>query len=107
MDKATSWALSQLDKIPPVPVPVLVGLAILLILIYPTIRKALKAHVEAPMIAPQESAPVVQLNAGAVYTVLTNIQIAVDRLSLDLQQLTVKVEIVDRMLRRRKPPAKR
>ncbi len=101
MDKLTNWALAQLDKLPPVPVPILIGLLIVLLYVFPTIRRALKSHVEPPEHIKPESIPVVQLNAGAVYTVLTNIQLTLDGLRLDIQQLRGRIDIIDRMLRRK------
>lgn len=106
MDKATSWALAQLDKMPAIPVPVLMGLLIIAVWVYPTIRKALKSDVQPPVavVVATDSVPVVQLNAGNIYTVMVNIQLSLENLTYQVKEMEGQLKVLHQMVRRRAKP---
>lgn len=100
MGKLIEWSLDQISDFPSIPVPFILGLFVIFMVVFPTIRKAWRAQVEE-IPKPVDALPIVQLNASAVYTVLTNIQLSIEELKLDVTELHTKVDILKLMLRRR------
>lgn len=105
MGQLIDWSLRKIDGIPPIPFPFLVALAFVFVLLLPTIRRAWRAQGHKPQ--ADEALPVVQLNAGGVYTVLVNLQIQVEKLHAEINVLGERLLSLERLLRKRKDGGKK
>lgn len=95
MESALKWAFSIVESLPPVPVSNLLAFLIIALAVAGLVRKALRTTPE-----PQpDPVPMVMLNAGSVYTILTNLEISVARLER-------RAEVIETMLRRRNKPVR-
>ena len=100
MGRLIDWSLDQIGRLPSVPLPFLIACAIVFLIVFPTVRKAWKAHVpDVPK--PIEAVPIVQMQASGVYTILTNMQLSIEETKLDVKDLSGKVDILLMMARRR------
>lgn len=96
--------METLGKLPPVPVPFLAAFIIYLLVIVPLIRRAIRKE---PMSHAIDSNPQVLMNAGGVYTILTNIQLALSDLSHKHDDVARRLTVIDKMLRRRSGRSKK
>lgn len=97
MDAIVKWALGIIDKVPPIPASNLLAFIVIGVLIAGLIRKAMRSPPPEPL---PEAVPMVLLDAGSVYTVLTSIQ-------MEVTKLNGRMETVEQMVRRRQKPVRR
>lgn len=95
MEAIVKWALSFVDKLPPVPASNLLVLFVIVLAVLPLVRKAFRS----PPPEMPEAVPMVMLQASSVYTVLTDIQIS-------LQRINGRLEVCEQMLRRQQKPVR-
>lgn len=110
LERITNWAFDVITKSPPIPLPSLLAVIIVLLLVAPLVRKALRS--DPP--EDRDTSPTVSLNAGGIYTILVDVQIEVAKLRKEIGNLTGKtlvltdkVNVIDRMLRRRSGRSKK
>lgn len=95
MEAIVNWALGFVDKLPPVPASNLLVLFVIVLAVLPLARKAFRS----PPPEMPEAVPMVLLQAASVYTVLTDIQIS-------LQRVNDRLAVCEQMLRRRQKPVR-
>ena len=105
MGQLIDWALKQVDGIPAVPFPFIAALLILFALVFPTVRRAWRSD---PHGGAKEATPIIQMNAGGVYTILVNLEIQLANMQREMGQLSGQlgemhdhIVLIDRLLRRR------
>lgn len=96
MEALSKWAIAFLEKLSPIPVSNLLAFAVVALLVIPLIRKAFRSPPEPE--AP-DAVPMVMLRADGVYTILTDMQIEIHRMSDRLM-------MIEQMMRRRQKPVR-
>lgn len=99
MEAVVKWALGFVDSLPPIPASNILVFVVLLLAVLPLARKAFRSPPEISSHEPQEAYPMVLLQASSVYTVLTDIQIS-------LQRVNERLAVCEQMLRRRQKPVR-
>lgn len=112
LDRIINWAFDTIAKSPPIPLPSLLAVIIVLLLVFPLVRKALRSPAPDPV--DHDATNSVTLNAGGIYTILVDVQIEVAKLRKEIGNLTGKtlvltdkVNVIDKMLRRRSGRSKK